>query len=88
MRVRTTIIEDGEYARISTPIPPSSLSDLLSVVIGECSGLTDRNVGSAIINGQTISLQNDNPYVGIENIKWKNTGKYGYVSVSGFYFVD
>lgn len=88
LRVRTKIIEDGEYARISMPLTPSRYSNLQPVVLGECGHLTDMDVGSAVINEGTISLQNDNPAVGLQNVKWKNTGYAGYVSVSGFYFVD
>lgn len=84
--VKTKITEDGEYARISLPVIPSESSEFCTCSVSNCSNLTDRAAGRAIIHEKSISLQNEDEKLGDNNVMWKNTGNIGYLKISGFYF--
>lgn len=84
--IKTKIVEDNELARISLPVNPSESSEFCTCSVSNCSNLTDINAGRAFINGNYIKLQSEDVDLGNNEAKWKNTGKIGYLKISGFYF--
>lgn len=96
LAVKTKITEDGEYARVSLPVKPRYT--MCTVSISNCADLTSHRVYGAFVRPTdtdsfpNITLQaasySDNIDDGNENTMWKNTGKIGYLKISGFYFTE
>lgn len=88
IRMKVTINENGEYARVKLPVPVNSKSSVSALILGQCYNLTEDEPFSCQLDTKNVNQCGIYASNGSFETKWKNTGSFGYLTISGFYYCE